>query len=476
MAAKKLFREKALEQLSSPEQLDQLLRVVNRKSWLPLSVLAAGLVLAVVWSVMGEIPVNVEGEGLFVYPRQVISFQSPADGQIVSLEVAVGDNVEKGQVLGRINQPHLQQLLDQERVRLAELQARNQKVLAIRDQRTVLQKGAIDRKHRLLERRIESSSQIADTRKKKNQAYFAQQRDNLKRLKEVSQTLHEALRERYESYKILKSEGLSSEDAVLNARRNYIDNKVQLADVELKMQEIELRQIEAEDTFVRQMDHVADLQSRLQELEIQAAQIDQEQLESTSDSELGIQEIQRKIARYERELQSKGQILSEYNGRLLEITAAVGQMIREGQRLGAIEAIDPEGTMVAVAYFPVSEGKKIRRALQTRITPTTVQRERHGSMLGRVHSVSRFPVTTDAVTNVVGNAEVARSLVAGGSKIEVFSELESARTLTGYKWTSGEGPQNVTISAGTTVTVRTTVETRQPISYVIPILRRWSGI
>jgi len=127
--------------------------------------------------------------------------------------------------------------------------------------------------------------------------------------------------------------------------------------------------------------------------------------------------------------------------------------------------------MVAVAYFPVSEGKKIRRALQTRISPTTVQRERHGSMLGEVLSVSRFPVTTDAVTNVLGNAEVARSLVAGGSKVAIFSELESSRMFASDKWTSGEGPQNITISAGTTVTVRTMVETRQPISYIIAVLR-----
>lgn len=158
----------------------------------------------------------------------------------------------------------------------------------MRDQSTNLQKEAINRKYHTLERRIDSSSQIAETQKKNNQVYFTQQCDNLERLKEVSQTLHEVLRQRHERYKVLKSEGLSSEDAVLNAQRNYIDNKVQLADVEFKMQEIEPRQTEAEDAFMEQVDHVADLQFHLQELDIQAAQINQEQFKATSGSELHI--------------------------------------------------------------------------------------------------------------------------------------------------------------------------------------------
>jgi HlyD family secretion protein len=96
-------------------------------------------------------------------------------------------------------------------------------------------------------------------------------------------------------------------------------------------------------------------------------------------------------------------------------------------------------------------------------------------MIGSVRAVSRFPVTTDAVTNVVGNAEVARRLTAGGNKIEVSSELElDSSSPTGFRWTSGTGPAGE-ITAGTTVSVRTTIESRRPISYVIPLLRRGSG-
>src|SRR5947207_6893228 len=92
---RKIFRDEALEQLSSPEQLDQLLQVVNPKSWIPIVTLGALLLIAILWSLFGRIPVTVEGEGLLVYPRQVVSLQLPATGQVVELSAKVGDFVKK---------------------------------------------------------------------------------------------------------------------------------------------------------------------------------------------------------------------------------------------------------------------------------------------------------------------------------------------------------------------------------------------
>ena len=34
-----IFREESIERLSSPEQLDQLMQVVSRRNWLPLTTL-----------------------------------------------------------------------------------------------------------------------------------------------------------------------------------------------------------------------------------------------------------------------------------------------------------------------------------------------------------------------------------------------------------------------------------------------------
>lgn len=472
---KKMFREKALEHLSSPEQLDQLLQIVNPRSWIPIATLGGLLLVALLWSISGQIPVTVEGTGLLVRPRQVVSFQLPAAGQIVALNVKVGDFVERGRTLGRINQPALQQSLEQERVRLAELRKRNSKVVPLRDERTVLQRQANQRARGVLEQRIELTRRSAEVQKAKNETYFRKQRESLDQLRKVKLALDVNFKARYDGYETLSREGIISKDEVLRVRQDYINNQVQIADLELQMREAELQELRAGESYQEQMDLIANLQTQLRELEIQAKQIDQQQMETTSDNELQIQEIERTIARYEEDLRTKSQIISDYTGRILEVTASVGQIIGAGQRLGSIETEDPKGKLLAVAYFRVSDGKKIEPGMDVRITPTTVERERYGSIVGRVVTVSPFPVTTDAVTNVVGNAEVAQTLSAGGSKIEVFAELRAdPSSRTGYKWTSGNGP-DIKITAGTTGGVRATVESRRPITFIIPILRRWSG-
>ena len=61
--AKKLFRKSALEQLSSPEQLDRLLQVTNPKGWIALLAVWALLVMIIIWSIYYEIPTKEYGQG-----------------------------------------------------------------------------------------------------------------------------------------------------------------------------------------------------------------------------------------------------------------------------------------------------------------------------------------------------------------------------------------------------------------------------
>jgi hypothetical protein len=62
-----IFRQEALERLSSPEQLDQLMQLVSPKSWLSLVTLGSLLGLALLWSVVARIPVTTTGRGILVY-------------------------------------------------------------------------------------------------------------------------------------------------------------------------------------------------------------------------------------------------------------------------------------------------------------------------------------------------------------------------------------------------------------------------
>jgi multidrug efflux pump subunit AcrA (membrane-fusion protein) len=101
---KKLFRQAALDALSSPEQLEHSLKIPRSR---PIFIFAGFMVLILgllVWSVTGVIPHQVEAYGLLVqnpgYSRVVIL--APSDGEIVELLVRPDESVSVGQTVARL--------------------------------------------------------------------------------------------------------------------------------------------------------------------------------------------------------------------------------------------------------------------------------------------------------------------------------------------------------------------------------------
>jgi HlyD family secretion protein len=109
--------------------------------------------------------------------------------------------------------------------------------------------------------------------------------------------------------------------------------------------------------------------------------------------------------------------------------------------------------------------------MTVRVAPSTVRREEHGTLIGRVISVSDFPVTFEAVRALVQNDDLARSFMEGGPPHQVVIALErDPSTASGYRWTSSRGV-GVSLSSGTALNADITVELRRPIGMVIPALR-----
>jgi HlyD family secretion protein len=475
-AKKEMFRKEALEHLSSPEQLDSLLEVTTRRGWIALSTLAAGLGLALLWSILGQIPVTVEAVGILVYPRRIVALQVPAAGQVTNVEVKVGDFVRKGQVLATLNQPDTAQALEQERVRLAEAEEESSRKLSVIRRRIGLEREALASKREALQARIPALERLAKSQRARNDRYLAQQQSNLAAARETQTRLGEALQKRFESYERLRAEGLSSDDSVLSARQNLMDNQVQRAELDLKAQEIEVRRLDNEQAYQSALDRIETYLADLKDIEVRERQLQQQELEATSDTETRLLESRRTIARLERQLTDRGLIVSENAGKVLEFTVAPGAIVDPGQRVGAIETDDPAAELMGIAFFPVESGKQLAKGMDIRVTPTTVQRERYGSIEGEITEVSAFPITTDAVTSMVGNGEIAQQMTFGRSVISVLAHLHrDARAPTGFKWSSGRGPLEP-ITPGTTLEVRATVEYRRPITFILPILRQWAGV
>lgn len=99
---KKMFRKAALERMSTPERLDEMMRITGRRGWLALGGLIAVLLVALGWGIFGSMPSTVSGQGLIIREGGAFAIPALAAGQVATVNVAVGERVEQGQVVATV--------------------------------------------------------------------------------------------------------------------------------------------------------------------------------------------------------------------------------------------------------------------------------------------------------------------------------------------------------------------------------------
>lgn len=430
-----IFRQQAWEHFASPEQLDQLLQVVSPHHWLALATCGALVGVALLWGIFGHLPTTVMGQGVLIHPRQVVDVQAPAAGRLATLAVRVGDVIHSGDVLGTIEQTEMRRELQEARAREQELLTQDRAKSTLQAQQTTLQ---------------------AQQTALEVQTITLQRHDVRKRLGDA-QARVPVLQQRLENRQRLEALGLVARlsDERLQAEQRYLENQDKIAALQTELTQLD---------------------SKVKQLESQTKRQTLDELEASTTRKNHLQELQSRIALLEVQLAREGQIISQYNGRILELTVNMGQVMQTGHRLGSMAVEESPSRLIGVSYFPIKAGKKIQLGMTIHVAPDTVPRERFGSLLGTVTAVSAFPVTREGIASVVGNAEVVAALVAQGPVIEVEAALtQDPAMASGYTWSSSAGPV-VQITPGTTTTGRVVLEHRAPITYLLPILREISGL
>jgi HlyD family secretion protein len=528
----KLFRDEALERLSSPERLDQLMNVVNPRTWLPLVGLGSLVGVGLLWSIFGRLSLTVSGQGVLIYPRSVVQFQAPSDGTIVKLNIKSGDTIKKGDIIGTISQPSLEQQLRQEREKLSQYVAQAKESDAARSKRLAAQREnlaklkvnietslkreeivpnlrknnllLLDKNLKSLETRITTDRQVIPNLRQRSVLSISQKRaglnQNLARLKKMLPDLQTQLAARRKLY----DQRIVSADIMLAAQKDYMDSLTQISNIETQIKELEVEQITAERQYrdgvnqtneltnkrqeikvqrtdlerqySQSLNTIDELKTKLQDIDSQLAKLTQEELEVNFTSKNNIEDVNRKIAQLQREIQLKTQIISDYDGKVIQLSVVPGQIVTAGSRLGSINAKGTEAKLMSAIYFADKDGQQVKPGMEVQITPSLVKREQFGGIMGKVSEVTSFPVTEQDMSNIIGNQGLAESLTSGGkAPVQVFAELETANTSSGYKWSSSKGP-DLKLSSGTTVQVRVKVGEVVPISYILPIFKSITGI
>jgi hypothetical protein len=97
-----VYRQSALDRLATPEELDNLIQVTNRKGWIALFGLATVVIVAIIWGFLGAIPSVMQAQGVLIKPDGLLEIRPAQSGQLVNLNVMPGQSVKEGQVIGTV--------------------------------------------------------------------------------------------------------------------------------------------------------------------------------------------------------------------------------------------------------------------------------------------------------------------------------------------------------------------------------------
>jgi HlyD family secretion protein len=412
-----IFRKVSLERLSSPEQLDQMVQVTDPRGWLALAGLGALLLTTIAWGIWGSIPTEAQGDGILLRQGGISDLVSNAAGQVQEMLVGVGDVIEKGQPVARIQQDALLRQIAGDRAKLA----------ALRSQ-------------------YEDAARISGQQKQLRARDLAQQRADLQRSIESLEKDVSLLRERLDAQQGLLNDGLITKETFLTTQQSLNAKRDQLAQARLDLNGLDLKRIEAD----QQLD---------QQLETRQTAI--------RDLELEIKELNAKLG-------ENVNVLSPYSGRVLEVLANRGDVVNPGTAILSVEVLSEN--LQAVLFVPASAGKKVQPGMTVRLSPSTVKREEYGFMLGKVTWVAEFPSTSRGMTRLLGNEALVIKLMQQGPPIQVNVALErDPATPTGYRWSSSRGP-NLKISSGTLASGDVVVQEDRPFRLVIPKVREATGL
>lgn len=417
---RKIFRDSALERLSTPEQLDRVMRVARPASWIAIGVLFAAMLAAVAWSLVAVVPVKMAAKGILITPGGVLDVASEHAGRLVRFAVEPGEHIEAGQVIARLNQPDVLQELA---VARAELAQANERQKAIADMNAL---------------QTQAEADVNDARRAA-----------------LRQSIH-----------------------YLEERLKWLDERASF-EKELQAKEIITRQrtIETRIQINEARDDLAKARNDLRQIDLEERTFRIEKQREVMEHEIAVGEKRRMVATIQDRLTRHTGVTSPYRGRVVELKVNVGEIVAAGTPLFSIvpdedaaPGVRPD--LVAVLYAPPGEGKKVRPGMVVNIAPSTVKREEYGFIVGTVRRVAPIPSTTEGMLRILKNRQLVDQLSGGGAPLELVVDLkEDKATPTGFLWSSSRGPDTI-IGTGTPCDSEVTVRTVRLISLIIPGLEQ----
>lgn len=423
-----LFSEKEIEKLVSPERLDLLVTVTEKRGWVGLA--ATGLIVLSIlaWSIFGTLTLTVQGEGILI-PGDLKVVEAGTSGRVARVLVSQGTFVREGEPVAEVFSGEKEVELKLKVGRLSEL------------------------------RKADGSQAPMEVEtRKKLQVALKLELDSLPELVQASEQSMRAKEVEISNLRMALRQGLIAESQLNDA-----------AD----------RLIRAQQEYARQRARIEQIPGEISKLELTG-------LKEVSERRLEIAKLTEEINELDRELDevagrpNAGKVIkAPASGYVVEVAVDIANVVEPKTTLMTIEPVSAE--MEARIFVPAEEAKKVvmnpGAPIIARISPSNVKSEEYGFMLGKVVSVSPYPSAPDGMQRILRNSALVQKLSSKGPPILVTARLTKIELGNGtrrYKWSSSSGPE-APIVTGTLCKGEFEVERKAPIRYVVPAVKKLVG-
>ena len=417
---KRIFRQAALDRLSSGDRLDQAQVIVFGRTWFAIATLVFGVVMLAGWAVRASAPVKISAGGIVLQEAGLKEIFVLKGGRIISIDVAVGDTVEAEQVVAtfqRDSKAREANLVEQEaddiRARLA-----------------------------LLQKFYASENQREDDRRKSQVA-------SINKSIELTSRRLELLRERGANFSQLVAQKVVT-------KTNLIENQLKVAESTEKL---------------------AGLQNEVRAIDSKVADRRREQRLRMLDDELKLSQLERQMKRLKTELAEQSVLKSPHSGEVAEIRAGNGDVVETRQSIMTLSPINAdEQKNVAIVYIAAEYGRQVRPGMKAELVPSAYKRARYGFVRSEVVSVSPITATRAGMLQVLRNESLVNDLANGSSVFEVKVRMQQdPSTPSGLAWSSSQGPP-AQVFPGTLIKAQIVIEHKAVANLVFPGLSKHLGL
>jgi len=165
---------------------------------------------------------------------------------------------------------------------------------------------------------------------------------------------------------------------------------------------------------------------------------------------------------------------------LISITlwSIFGSFTTRVRGLGMIVERSPatEYKLTGLFFVPADQGKNIEPGMEINVNVSGFDVFRFGRLVGKVNSVSQYPVSLPEMMNELKNEQMANDITSqlGGTVMQVGFEPVRAPTRSGYLWTMSKGADKA-LTAGSFCRGFVIIDQQSPMEWLREQANLWWG-